>query len=322
MNLPKVSIIIPCYNGEKWIGEAVDSCLSQTYPNVEIIVVNDGSIDNSLEILHKYGARIIVDSGPNRGLSAAENRGFQLTSGEYIQYLDADDFLLPEKIQHQMEFMSSTGAEVVYGDWRHQFHLPNGEVKEGEVIVSGIQQDVLESALGGWWVPNMALLYKREVVEKSGGWDESLTAQNDHDFLLSVTLLGVDIRYQSGCYSVYRRYGNVTLGTSDKKRFFVQDGIALEKAEAKLIAEKRLSRNFANAIASSYFRVARGLYDYDTAKYHYYINKMKHIAPNFTPQGTRTYRALQSLMGYTAADQVASLKRRFTRHLSFSSSYR
>src|ERR1700722_9877011 len=103
-----VSIIIPCYNAERWVQEAVESCLNQSYPNIEIIVVDDGSTDRSLEILRRYGPRIKLKSGPNRGGNVARNQGFALSSGRYIQYLDADDYLEPDKIARQVRFLDET----------------------------------------------------------------------------------------------------------------------------------------------------------------------------------------------------------------------
>ena len=91
-----VSVIIPCYNNEEWIAEAIDSALSQTYTPIEVIAIDDGSTDKSLEIIKSYGDRIKWETGVNKGHSAARNRGFSLSSGKDIQWLDADDYILPD----------------------------------------------------------------------------------------------------------------------------------------------------------------------------------------------------------------------------------
>src|SRR5689334_8631307 len=95
--LPLVSVIIPCYNSGRWIAEAIDSALSQTYEPLEVVVVDDGSSDDSLPIIRSFESRIIWRSGPNRGGNAARNLGFSVSTGTYIQWLDADDTLVPEK---------------------------------------------------------------------------------------------------------------------------------------------------------------------------------------------------------------------------------
>ena len=95
---PLVSVIVPCYNCARWVTHAIELCLNQTYPNIEVIVVDDGSTDGSLEVLRQFLPRIRLETGPNRGGNFARNRGFKLSKGQYIQYLDADDYLEPDKI--------------------------------------------------------------------------------------------------------------------------------------------------------------------------------------------------------------------------------
>ena len=131
-----VSIVIPCFNTEPWLNEAIDSCLSQSYPSIEIIVIDDGSTDGSLDIIKSYSDRIIWETGPNQGGNHARNRGFALSKGDYVQFLDADDYLLPQKLEKQVQFLKTTGADVVYGDWRHQYHLKDGEVTLDDIKTS------------------------------------------------------------------------------------------------------------------------------------------------------------------------------------------
>ncbi len=99
---PLVSILIPAYNHENWIAESIQSALAQTWPNIEIIVVNDGSTDRTAEIAKSFVPKIKVVSTENRGLSAAVNTAYRHCSGDYIQELDADDLLLPDKIERQL----------------------------------------------------------------------------------------------------------------------------------------------------------------------------------------------------------------------------
>ena len=105
----KVSVIIPFYNGVEWLGEAVQSILDQTYKNVEIIVVNDGSPEDITPFLDKYGDKIIYRYQENQGSAAARNLGLSLATGEYIAYEDADDIWLPTKLEKQIAFMEEKG---------------------------------------------------------------------------------------------------------------------------------------------------------------------------------------------------------------------
>mgnify|MGYP001620160184 FL=1 len=103
----KVTVIIPCYNRDKFVGKTIDSALSQTYPNIEIIAVNDGSTDSTGEALKSYGTRIKVLEHPgrvNKGQSAAINLAMREADGEYVAILDSDDLWHPDKIARQVEF--------------------------------------------------------------------------------------------------------------------------------------------------------------------------------------------------------------------------
>lgn len=299
-----VSIVIPCFNCADWIEEAIESCLNQTYGNIEIIVVDDGSTDNSVEIVKKYGARVIHHVGPNRGGCHARNLGFKISRGEFIQFLDADDYILPEKIEIQVGFLESSGSDIVYCDWRHEHHKDDGTVEMEEIKVSGGHEDVLLALLSGWWVATHALLSRRDVVERFGGWDETLTAAQDKDFFISAALTGADIRYQPGCYAIYRRHGSLTVSTSNKKRWLDNNFAVLEKTE-KNMAEQRKAEKYFHALAHDYHRAARNYFELDKSKYKECIQKIKKLNPNYVSDEGAAYKLLQKYIGFHAADQLA-----------------
>jgi glycosyltransferase involved in cell wall biosynthesis len=305
-----VSVIIPCYNSERWLGEAIDSCLRQTHRPLEIIVIDDGSTDGSRDVLRSYGTQIRWESSSRRGGSYARNRGFSFSTGEYIQFLDADDYLLPEKIERQVSFLEETGAGVVYGDWRHQYHKPDGEIVLGDVQVSGLQVDLLEALLGGWWSANMTLLTRREVVVNCGGWDEALGAGQDRDFFISIAMSGAVVCYQSGCCSVYRRYGNVTVSTASLQCWLENQWRLLDKAQSKLDETGRLSAKYRQAMAHSYFYLARNYFDIDRSKYAQVLKAALSLDPSFRPGGSAFYRLVQGILGFEQAEKLASHKRK------------
>lgn len=247
-----VSVIIPCYNAEKWIAEAIDSCLAQTYPRVEVVVVDDGSTDRSMEIIAGYGDKVISRTGPNMGGNHARNLGFGLSSGDYIQYLDADDYLLPEKLERQVALLEEHAADVVYGDWRYKYHQADGSEAFGDIHVSGPKADLLQAVLIDRWVAPVALLFTRESVVQSGGWDESLRAAQDRDFLISVLINGAKAVYSPGCYSIYRRHGSHTVSTSNHAVWIASHWQLMEKAEANLRRRHSLSMRYRLALARSY----------------------------------------------------------------------
>lgn len=310
-NQPLVSIIIPCYNCEEWVRQAVESCLRQTYSNIEIIVVDDGSTDRSLEVLRQFLPRIRLETGPNRGGNSARNRGFALSAGEFIQYLDADDYLKPEKISRQVLFLEETNADVVYGDWRHRRHLPDSSFSYLDRIqVAGVQQNIIASLLSFGLVNGGAVLYRRQVVNHVGGWDENLRAFQDMDFLTSVALSGAKIRYQTGCYFIYRKYSAVTVSTSNFSRWSENACISLQKSEFALARTGRLTEEYRVALAVGYFKIAQACYWFDGrasfAVYGKTINniivKILDLCPHFNASGeTRVFQLVQWLFGFRFA---------------------
>jgi glycosyltransferase involved in cell wall biosynthesis len=302
-----VSIIIPCYNAEKWIREAIDSCLNQTYPNIEIIVIDDGSTDRSLEFIKNYGNKIIWKTGENRGGNHARNRGFSLSRGEYIQFLDADDYILPEKITRQVNFLEENNADVVYGDWRHQKHFTDGKFILEDIQVSGQQSNILASLLADWWVSPACILFNREAVEKSGGWDETLKAGQDRDFFLSVVINNAKVSYQPGCYSIYRRYGNVTVSSSSQINYLKSHEKIVQKAEKKLSQQKKLTAEYRCALAQSYFVMARKYLEIDSDKYYQLLNKALALCPKFQPDHkhrTAAYNLVQNIFGFKIIETI------------------
>ena len=109
-----VSVIIPCYNAERYVGEAIQSALDQTYPHKEVIVIDDGSTDCSLDVIKSFGISVRWKSGPNRGGCVARNRGLELAKGDLIQFHDADDLLHPEKLAVQVPIAIENPTRIVY----------------------------------------------------------------------------------------------------------------------------------------------------------------------------------------------------------------
>ncbi|MEW5860943.1 MAG: glycosyltransferase [Cyanobacteriota bacterium] len=302
-----VSVIVPCFNAEKWLKEAIDSCLNQTYSEIEIIVIDDGSTDNSLEILKNYNGKIIFESGPNKGGNHARNRGFALSKGDYIQYLDADDYLLPEKIERQVNFFGETGADVVYEDWRYQHHLPDGTIFLDEIQVCGYQEDILESLLRNWWTTPGAILIKRSIVEKCGGWDENLKVGQDRDFIIRMAIDGAKFVYLPGCYSIYRKYGDVTVSSSNRSLWLEHHSLVLEKAEYTLAAMDRLPPRYKQALAQSYVSMASDFYDrMSSAQHLQLLKKGLNLYPEYKMKDKRPfgYSLLQEILGFLKTERI------------------
>jgi glycosyltransferase involved in cell wall biosynthesis len=166
---PLVSILIPCYNAEAWIARAIESALAQTWANIEVIVVEDGSTDGSVDVFRKFDGRIRWETGPNRGGGAARNRLLELARGEWLQYLDADDYLRSTKVQRQIAFATDNpDCDVICSPTAWE-RVQNGKlVCTDETMPTPRDPWVL---LAKWQLPQTGgSLWRRAALGSVGGW--------------------------------------------------------------------------------------------------------------------------------------------------------
>ncbi|MEM4217279.1 MAG: glycosyltransferase family 2 protein, partial [Candidatus Methanomethylicaceae archaeon] len=178
--LPKVSVIIPVYNCEKYIRECVESVLSQDYENLEVIVVDDGSTDATPNILKEFGQKIRYIHQANRGAAAALNEGIRFASGSLIAWLSADDLYLPGKIIAQVQkFQEDPSLGLVYTDWI----MIDAEGREILTVQAPCppEKAFVREMLKGNFINGSSVLIRRECFERAGYFDERLPADVDGD---------------------------------------------------------------------------------------------------------------------------------------------
>jgi glycosyltransferase involved in cell wall biosynthesis len=179
----KVSVIIPNYNYAAFVGQAIESVFAQTYQNYEIIVVNNGSTDNSLEVLSKYAGKIILVDQANLGQSGARNTGIEKSTGDVLAFLDADDFWEPEKLEKQVDLISQT-CQLIYCGIKHYFHNAGAKpIKQypqykGDCRELFLQLPGVGIVLGG----ESTVLITRDLLNKVGGFDIRLSSSSGWDF--------------------------------------------------------------------------------------------------------------------------------------------
>jgi glycosyltransferase involved in cell wall biosynthesis len=185
--LPLVSVVIPAYNSRAYIGEAIDSCLAQTYPNCEIIVIDDGSTDDTADLVKsRYGDRIRYIYQGNAGPGAARNRGIEAARGAFIQLCDSDDLLLPQKIARCMEVFQQPEVGVVYTNYRYVQEdvrtprdIPTPPLLSGEVFCDLLLSDANV-------ILTSTTLIRRAALLEVGRFDErpDLRCAEDWDLFL------------------------------------------------------------------------------------------------------------------------------------------
>lgn len=182
---PLVSVVVPVYNGAKYVRAALDSALGQTYPAVEVVAVDDGSTDESAAVLASYGSRLVVVRQPNAGVAAARNAGIQASRGELIAFLDQDDWWLPEKIERQVACFQAepqvglihTGV-LQYSERAATFVDPVYPIDD----TSQLQGHCHDLLLLGNGIFNSSVMIRRGVLEVAGRFDPSLGGNSCQDY--------------------------------------------------------------------------------------------------------------------------------------------
>lgn len=206
-----VSIIIPCYNSEKYIEKCINSALNQTYPNIEVIVINDGSTDSSLNIItqfiNKVGVKII--SQPNKGAAAARNTGLKHATGDFIQFLDSDDVLDPFKIETQINHYKNNfnQAILVFGKWttlgKDITQMGNNQKSVWHNYKN--PTDILNDfVLNRCCLPQIVYLTPKSLIEKAGLWNENLSMNDDGEFFARVLSVAKSLHFCDNSISYYR----------------------------------------------------------------------------------------------------------------------
>jgi glycosyltransferase involved in cell wall biosynthesis len=297
-----VSVVIPCYNAERFLAEALESALGQTYRDIEVIVVDDGSTDNSAEIIRSYGDRLKAQFGPNRGAGAARNVGTALARGEFIQYLDADDLLMPDAIERRIAALREGGADVAYSDWERLVEVEPGVFEVGERRVRRIEDVHPNPAIAvitHFWAPPAALTYRRSIVDKIGGWKEWLPAMEDARFLQDAVIIGGRCTYSAGVGARYRVHRGVRLsGRSDYMLHVFRNACDLH---AEFQTRGQMNTEERRAFAGIYDYAARTLFFLDKTAFRECVERLYQVEPEFRLTWPKTAQLASAMIGFKAA---------------------
>lgn len=237
---PLVSILIPAYNAEKYVAETIQSALGQTWPHKEIIVVDDGSSDDTYRIAKRFESETVkVVLQPNRGASAARNTAYLKSSGDYIQFLDADDKLSPNKIEIQLQRLLGLGQGYIASCAWGRFY---GDVANSKFIKETLWADFtplnfLVTAYNHALMmqPNVWLC-PRAVIEKAGLWDERLSLNDDGEYFARVVLASKGICFCEDARVYYRSGISGSLASSKGRRAYLSALLSVTLCAKHLVA--------------------------------------------------------------------------------------
>lgn len=314
MNAPKVSILIPCYNAERWVARAIESCLAQAYPDCETIVIDDGSTDRSAAIVARYGERIRWEASSNQGANPTRNRLLALSSGSWLQYLDADDYLEPNKITDQVAFLQANPeTDVVFGPSIFEHCYPNRPVTR-ELLPIPEPRDDPWTLLVRWYLPQTGSpLWRKQAIVTVGGWKPDQPCCQEHELYARLLMAGKRFAYCETSGSVYRQWSDGTICKKDPAETYRRRQEITDAVEDFLEERSWLTAARQNAIDQARLECARLLWLRDRAWARQLVARIHAREPHFVPRGTAApalYRWTYRWLGFATAERVASFKRR------------
>lgn len=234
MTAPLVSVIIPCFNQAQFLGEAIESALGQTYPHVDIVVVDDGSADDTAAVACRYpGVRCVRQA--NRGLAAARNTGIAYSTGEYLVFLDADDRLLPIALATGCEELGAR-PECAFISGHFRFITLDGRAQP-EWVPQPIGPDPYRHLLMSNYIGMVAtVMYRSAALRSVGGFRDAPTGAEDYDSYLRITRR-CHVGRHDHLVAEYRRHGAAM--SDDAARMFVGTLRALRSQLPYVIAHPR-----------------------------------------------------------------------------------
>lgn len=304
-----ISILIPCYNAERWIGEAIESALSQSQQDIEVVVVDDGSTDNSLAAIRAFGDRVRYETGPNRGGNVARNRLLSLAKGEWLQYLDADDHLLPAKIHQQWRWLTDLGREVdvVFSPVILEHVEPGGSRLEVQPIPEPHDLWIL---LARWYLPQTgACLWRKQAILDVGGWKPDQPCAQEHELYLRMLRAGKRFAFCPVSGAIYRQWSLETVCQRDRPELRRRKLEILAGAEAFLASRSELTAARRQAINVARFESARVAWLVDRDEARSIMAAVKQSDTAFVPDGVAApprYRLAFRLLGFEAAESIAA----------------
>jgi glycosyltransferase involved in cell wall biosynthesis len=309
-----VSILIPCHNAERWIAQCIETALAQTWPEKEVVVVDDGSTDGSLAIIRSFGDGIRWESGPNRGGNFTRNRLLELSSGEWLQYLDADDYLYPEKVARQITFLHEhPETDVVFGPVTLEHWSAVGARRELLPIPEPHDPWVL---LARWCLPQTgAPLWRRQSIVDAGGWKNDQHCCQEHELYLRLLMHDARFKYCPHSGAIYRQWSEDTVCKRDPWRTLRTKVEIIARLEEHLRVTSQLTPSRQDAINQTRFEKARLIWGRDSRFALDLMTLVRRTQPSFMPRGNAapaSYRLLFKWLGFTGAELVAALRRRVT----------
>ena len=310
-----VSVIIPNYNREQLLKRTISSVLKDatvSAKRTKIIVVDDGSTDNSFNVAKSFGSNVQVVKQEHLGSNAARNRGLALASGEYIRFVDSDDWLKNTGVtKKQVEILERSGADVCYGNWLDTYEFAKD--KKYERLRSNQEiRDPVEWLLDDKWCAPFCYLFRRDVVLAANGWNKNLSACQDFDFILRIALNGSRFVYYNGVIGHYYHHSGSRVSRGNQQLWCDCKKEVMEHAILWLSRHNDWTLGRRRAVANSLLNLGKIYFGFNRNQFRKCIQKIHEIYPHYRPPN-RLYRWLVFFGGYYSVEMLLQIRRNILR---------
>lgn len=323
--MSKISVIMPSHNSAPWITQAIDSVIDQTYKNIELIIIDDASLDNTVAIARQKlsqdfaGAWHIIELDANKGPSAARNIGLAASAGDWIQFLDSDDLLAPWKFERQMAFCAAAPADVaaVQSPFRMCHVADDGISWVGPLVRADVDgRSPLMCMVGGFRPLHSAGLARRAVLEQIGGFDESLRFWECEEINVRLAKAGriVQVPSDEPCYYWRMPQGQTYIGGDTARYRSPQVALGwieqvLKAADFQPLSAINLTSAERQAVLNDCTMWARLAYSRDRDAFRRFLDLARKLDPDILPAHPGYVTWLARRFGYEAAEGVARAAR-------------
>jgi glycosyltransferase involved in cell wall biosynthesis len=222
-----ISVIIPCYNRASLVGETIKNMLGQSQKPHEIIVVDDGSTDDSAAVIESFGTAVRLIRQKNQGPGAARNAGLQVATGSFIQFMDSDDLASNNKLEVQAKALEESEADFAYSPWI-RCHIGEQQIAFTDQVLQALpvpgSRPMLEWFVSGWSLVFQNCLFRRSILDKAGMYRTDLMPSEDSEYFIRILLAGARPVHTPGCLVFYREHTlNKITGAGTSSAHRVQD---------------------------------------------------------------------------------------------------
>lgn len=309
----KVSIIIPCYNGEMYLDECLNSVRNQSYKDFETIVINDGSTDNTEKILQKYNDEgklsLRVIHTENLGGAGARNIGLSAAKGEYVQFLDVDDLLFSNKLSHQISLIEESVESPTFIAGAYKSKNVDGQVSHHFPVKDNPWAGLISSSLG----ITSANLFQKKCLDRVGGFNEDMKSSQEYELMFRLMQLpDCLITIDDTINTIKRDINPKAISNANEGGNAIRYILLRKKMKVHLIKENMFSQEIQKVWSQTIFHAIKLMYDHNPSLSRQFFRKYlgEDYIPDLSGSVSGKYRKYISIFGYSITQKMYSLKKR------------